>query len=127
MKLVSNYDTVTIQSDITIEDFRKVERYAPDALVLYKDKEPIYTITYEYEAAAELSNYGTTFNDCTESGKMFVTYGVRGTNTEEDLLEIFGMSLVHLKEIEAQVINALNGVDTTLNAVKGSIVINPTD
>ena len=120
MKVVKSYSALTICSDLTVEQIQQAEKFAPEALTLFKKVEnkkiPVFKIKFEPWANAELSEFGISFNAFNEDHKLYATLMCGGVANDEnrsaehqkqEILECCAKQLVQLKQIEEQVIAAL--------------------
>ena len=120
MKVVKSYSALTICSDLTVEQIKQAEKFAPEALTLFEKVEnkkiPVFKIKFEPWTGAELSEFGISFNAFNEDHKLYATLLCSGVanddnrsaeHQKQEILECFAKQLVQLKQIEEQVVAAL--------------------
>ena len=120
MKVVKSYSALTICSDLTVEQIQQAEKFAPEALTLFEKVEnkkiPVFKLKFDRWGDAELSAFGISFNAYNEDHKVYATLMCGGVASDENraaehqkqqILECFAKQLVQLKQIEEQVVAAL--------------------
>lgn len=120
MKVVKSYSALTICSDLTVEQIQQAEKFAPEALTLFEKVEnkkiPVFKLMFDRWGAAELSEFGISFNAFNEDHKVYATLLCSGVANDDnrsaerqkqEILECFAKQLVQLKQIEEQVVAAL--------------------
>ena len=120
MKVVKSYSALTICSDLTVEQIKQAEKFAPEALTLFEKVEskkiPVFKLKFDRWADPELSEFGISFNAFNEDHKVYATLLCSGVanddnrsaeHQKQEILECFAKQLVQLKQIEEQVIAAL--------------------
>lgn len=127
MFISTHYNTVTFESVLTLDQMRNLRRYNPDALVLKKDKEPIFAMDYTI-GEGSVNNNGIVLDSFKNDGKMFMTIDLYMADLNEEqkrkvIRDRFGVILAHAKEIEDQCIAALGAVEATLQSVENDIHI----
>jgi len=129
MKLTNNYNTVTISTDITYAQFLATKRYKPEALVLKKDKEPVFMIDTAKEGRGSASANGIALDGVTADGAMFLTINKPGLAAKSSaevksmVKDEFGMVLYNMSKIEKQVAAAATKTEQALNSVEEAISI----
>jgi len=129
MKLTNNYNTVTISTDITYAQFLATKRYKPEALVLKKDKEPVFMIDTAKEGRGSASANGIALDGVTADGAMFLTINKPGLATLSSaerramVKDEYGMILYNMAKIEKQVEAAAAKTEQALETVNDAIEI----
>ena len=95
--------SAVLVSDVTLEDWQKVEKYAPEALkIMDDDGDPLFKVQTG-SAGGSATQYGVSFGSHTnEGGKATVTV-VLGESVEDKVKavkDIMGKALLNLNEIE---------------------------
>ena len=129
MKLTNLNDTVVISTSLTRETIEKAKRYAPDSLLIYKDKTPVFAVSTARRSEGEISPCGIAFAQANADGTMFVSYNVpklAGMSADErksKMNDDYGLILFNLKKVEEQVAVALNLVAEDIATVSESVVV----
>lgn len=117
--------TATIVSAYTFEDFVKLEKYRPEALVL-EDYDGNVIFKVGTSCVGSVSDFGIGFADETfGNGKACVTVlgGDAYATAEEFVLEEVGTAINKLNKVEARIAGALDEVEAEINAIKDAIEI----
>lgn len=129
MFVTVNYNVVTFESSLTAEQLHAVKRYKPEALVLKKDKDPIFALEFNPCANGSVNGNGIVLDSTAATKKAFTSiqlYGIAGEPIDEKRAEIterFGVILAHANKVEEQCRAALEEVNATLESVADSIII----
>lgn len=123
-------DYITITSAITKEQFRKVERYAPEAAIM-KDEDGNEIFKIGFDAYADRpSKYGITYSSVGVNGKMFVQIpnSIQGdhTNTElerEVITDEFAGILAKTKLVEENILAVMGNIEQMEADMQSSISI----
>lgn len=116
-------------SGVKMEDYRKVERFAPEVLTL-KDEEgnPVFKVTTNHSGEGTFSEFGVEFSSAPDmKGYPIAVLNVRGADDIEELktviAEEFGMVVTNLAKIEALIPQALEEINANIAAAKAKIEI----
>lgn len=127
VKVVGNAAVVVSSADL--EDVKTLAKYRPESLMLYKgegkDKEPVFMVGTG-KGDGSINKNGAVFGSATTSdGKATITLRIpEGTEDVKAWVEeAIGVSILHLKKVEAQFAAALAEVKTEKKAVADSISI----
>ena len=129
MKLTNLNDTIVISTSLTRETIEKAKRYAPDSLIIFKDKAPVFAVNAASRGTGEISPCGIAFAQANADGTMFVSHNVpelAGMSTDErksKMNDAYGLILFNLKKVEEQVAVALNLVAEDIATVSESVVV----
>ena len=129
MKLTNLNDTVVISTSLTRETIEKAKHYAPDSLLIFKDKAPVFAVNAASRGTGEISPYGIAFAQANADGTMFVSHNVpelAGMSADErksKMNDDYGLILFNLKKVEEQVTSALNLVAEDIATVSESVVV----
>jgi len=105
--------SAVLVSDVTLEDWERVEKYAPEMLkIVDEEGEPLFCVKTA-TGGGSITKYGVSFGTYTnEGGKATVT--VLLDDEIEDKLQavkdIMGSALLDLNEIEKELPNVLNDI-----------------
>lgn len=124
-KLTIMGDTIQLTSDLTKEEVRRVENYAPDALKLFDNEgNEMFGIGI---GDASYSKYGVCFCSETAEGKIFMTTNNPVTDhsdADEErkaIVRYFAPILSKLQAVEDNVANAKNALDEIEEDVEASV------
>ena len=110
-------DTLTITSDITKEEYLKVERFAPEALKLKdEDGNEIFRVIYD-PFAKSCSENGIVFHSVNTEGKLFFTTDNVVTGIHEDLDAERAM----ITDRYASILTKINAVESVIKAVSNDV------
>ena len=117
---------VVITSAVKAEDIEKVAKYRPEALKLYADgengKEEVFRVGVG--SAGSLNKWGAEFNGVSLDGSGFATitlgHNFSGEDVKEKIADYFGVSILNLNKVEAQIPAALQEIE----AEKANIMAN---
>ena len=129
MKLTNLNDTIVISTSLTRETIEKAMHYAPDSLVIYKDKAAVFAVSPARRGGGEISPCGIAFAQANADGTMFVSHNIpelAGMSTYErkdKMNDAYGLILFNLKKVEEQVAVALNLVAEDIATVSESVVV----
>lgn len=117
---------VVLKSGIKLEDWQKVQKYQPNALVL-KDAEGNETFRVAIGAGSGyVSKLGVSFSDETSdpNGMADVTLVYQSTlPTPENVMELFGNSILSLNHIEGYIPEVIAEVDAELGEIMSNITV----
>lgn len=128
MFVTVNYNVVTFESSLTVDQLYAVKRYKPEALVLKQDKEPIFALEFN-PCNGSVNGNGIVLDCMAATKKAFTSIqlcGIAGEPIDEKRAEIterFGVILAHANKVEEQCRAALEEVNATLESVADSIII----
>ena len=129
MKLTNLNDTIVISTSLTRETIEKALRYAPDSLVVYKDRTAVFAVSTARRSEGEISPHGIAFAKSNADGTMFVSHNVcelAGESPDQRkalMNDAYGLILFNLKKVEEQVAVALNLAAEDINAIAESVVV----
>lgn len=116
MKVVKSYSALTICSDLTIEQIKQAQKFAPEALTLFEKvdgkKVPVFKLVCAPFEDASLDEFGIVLNKFDSAHKMYGTMlcvdpchdDNRSAEVQkQEILDNFAKQLVMLKQIEDQV------------------------
>ena len=120
VKVIEN--KILVESSITVEEFEKVQRYAPEALII-RDDEGDEFFAVMVEERSMVGDFGIAFN---KHGDKLIAWldmdKIEGPK-KKHIEEKYGMALSRLKEVEAKVAQCLNDVEAKISTVTDSIEI----
>lgn len=110
-----------ITSDIKLEDLKKLQAVAPEALILFKKETPIFRV-----AAGDcecLSPAGIVFNDATADGSATLIVAREGEITREMVMEELGDVFFKLQEVEDQVNGVLESINSKFDRIYSDVEV----
>lgn len=124
-KLSTMGDSIQLKSAITMDEFKSIRRYKPEALTLVNEaKEPYFTVTV---GDASASKYGVAFANTDDQGCLFLTM-MNPVSDHSDrvaerqlLIDKFALIMCNLKEVEANVKAAMEETKGIAESVEDSI------
>lgn len=130
MNAIVKYNALFIASKYNVATIEKVQKYYPDALVLYKgegeEREPVCAIAVGDMASA--NEYGIVFaNDSISEPRVaMMSVEVPATLESQDDIrawyrEKLGMTIVNCNKIEEQIATALTEINADENAMNSFI------
>lgn len=112
---------IVVTSVLKVEDIKRVARFAPKALKLVDgDKKEYFVVAVGSES---IGQYGVAFKEQNAEGFAQLTLMGKSEVTKKELAETYGHILNNLAKVEEQALDALAGVNETLEAVEDSIVV----
>lgn len=128
--IIAGY-AVVLQSTRTLEDIKKLEKYAPKSLYLYEEDEdgkklPIFKVATT-NGAGSVSKFGVCFGSVAHDGSGLATIteklpaGVG--DAKEWVADEYGVAVVQLNKIEETFDAALAEVDAAKAAVEANIEV----
>lgn len=124
-KITAIGGAVVITSTVKAEDIIKVAKYRPDALKLFggeDGKEEVFRIGVG--TAGSLNKFGAEFNGTSLDGSGYATitlgHNFSGEDVKEKIADYFGVSILNLNKVEAQIPAALQEIE----AEKANIIAN---
>lgn len=128
MFVTVNYNVVTFESSLTAKQLCDVKRYKPEALVLKKDKDPIFALDFN-PCSGSVNSNGIVLDCVAATDKAFMSIEICGIasspidDKRAEITERFGVILAHANKVEEQCRAALEEVNATLESVADSIII----
>lgn len=115
-------DVVHVISDLKLETIKQIRKYRPKALSLYEEvdgkKVPVFSIGVTSLPGGTINDAGITFADrATSEGNAVVTMRMTEGTTMDDVKDVIGVPMLHLKKLEA----ALGAVEREIEAEKAQI------
>ena len=129
MKLTNLNDTIVISTSLTRETIEKAKRYAPESLVVFKDKAPIFAVNVASRSSGEVSPHGIAFAQSNADGTMFASHnvpelaGMPADERKNKMNDVYGLILFNLKKVEEQATSALNLVAEDIATVSESVIV----
>lgn len=134
MKATVKYNNIFVTSAYSIETLKKVKKFRPDALVLYKgkgkdkDKEPVCAIGVSGSASA--NEMGVTFAKDSVTTPCVATMNIELPNGKTTAAEInefirekLGLAIVNCTKIEEQIAEAMTSIAADEAAMDAAITI----
>ena len=124
-------DFITITSAITKDQFKKVERYAPEAAIMKdEDGNEIFRIGFNVCSVDRPSKYGITYSSVGVDGKMFVQIPntIQGDHTNielerETITNEFAAILAKTKLVEDNILTVMGSIEQMEADMQSSISI----
>ncbi len=132
-KITTVGDAVVLTSDVKLEDIKTLEKYKPEALRLYKDdengkKECVFTVGTT-KGTGGLNALGALFSNTALDGSGRATFtckvpeGATPENVKEKIAEMVGTGIISLKQVEAQIPEALAAVKAEKDDIMANISV----
>lgn len=132
MKAIVKFNNLFITSNYNIETLQKVEKFRPDALVLYKgegkEKEPVCAIGVSRNASANAM--GVTFAKDSVTSPKVATMSIElpagltdATKINAWVRDILGLAIVNCNKIEDQIAAAMTEINADEAAMNAAITI----
>lgn len=127
MKIRNVENLINVTLDMSFEDAMKVQKFAPEAMMLKDDNEnQIFKVCIKdgsrYEPMGDLCEFAAEFVKVRE--KPTIWFGIDDIakdDVEEYIVEHQGMSLAKIKKVEEQMTAALADVDTEVGTIRDAI------
>lgn len=121
VKVIEN--KMLIESGITIDDFDKVRRYAPEALVIVNEetKDEIFKVTRS--GKSNITDYAAIFERSGDKLVAWLDVCGKPDDMKEYIEEVYGMTLARIREVEVAVNHALKSVKDKIKTIEDSIEI----
>ena len=124
-------EAVVITSEAKLADIEKIEKYAPEALILYSDgeeKEPLFAVGTTQKRTGRFSQSGIEFGGCDGQGHAQVTLGYAGPSGTDDevkaaIADSMGAAVVMLAKLEEPFPAVLEKIDADIAEILASIEI----
>lgn len=126
-KIIIAGDAVVVESAFTLEEIKTLEKYRPNALVLFEADGKTERFKVNTNSVGSISQYGVSFNSSSknEGHKAIVTLGL--SPSVEDVTayveNVIGVSILYLNEVERQFADALAEVSEEKARIRDSITI----
>lgn len=129
-KIIIAGEAVVVASTVKLEDYRKVAKYRPKALVLMggeDGKEPVFRVGVT-NGEGSISKYGVEFNGTTHDEDKFASITVvapcAGNGDIKDAVaDCIGPAVMQLNKIEAAVPDVLAEIDAEKAEIMENITI----
>lgn len=122
MKIKVIENKILVESSVTVEEFEKVQRYAPEALIIRDDEgDEIFAVMIEEHSMVD--DIGVAFNKHGNKLIAWLHMAKAEGPKKKYIEETYGMALSRLKEVEAKVAQCLNDVQAKISTVTDSIEI----
>lgn len=119
-----------IESAMKLADLKKIAKYRPEALTLYKgegrDKEPEFTISNMFAGTGNIGTFGACFGtQATESGNATIVMVVPDnvTDAKEWAKDTIGVAILKLNELESTLNVTMNLIDDEIDAIESNITV----
>lgn len=128
-KVIVAGDAVVVQSKVTLEDIKTVQKYAPDVLVLKDDDgEPYFKVGIARNGVGKISTYGAEFAGETHDEHKFATItmvcnGGEPEEVKEGIADTIGKALMNLSQVETLIPQALGKIADEKEAIFNKIEI----
>lgn len=121
-------DALVVESAVTLEALKKVEKYRPAKLYLYADdgKTPVYRVATT-NGEGTINANGASF--CGKSrdgeGKATITMNIPNNvqGVEDYIEDTIGASILRLSEVEAGLADVISEIESERQAVRASITV----
>lgn len=114
-----------ITSGLTAEQIKRYKQFHPEALTMYDDDdEPVFMIGYDEDTPGSINGNGALFGPaCDAEGHATITIGLDPAceDKEKEVYEKLGRALLHLDDIEAQLIEGIAKLDEEEAEIKSKI------
>lgn len=115
-----------VKSTLTPEDIKRIKKFHPEALVMEdEDGDPVFAIDIDETMPGSINNNGACFGGATSTdGKATITIVLdpEAEDTTELVYERLGRALMHLKDMEEQITEALPELETEEREIRSMIV-----
>lgn len=119
-----------VESGAELETIKKVAKYRPEALSLFKgtgkDKEEVFRVAAAKAGTGSINQYGASYGTATNAdGKATITILIPDgtTDAKKFVMEKVGPAILNLNKVEAQFEGAIDEIDAELAAIEGNIAI----
>ena len=125
-------EAVVVTSGVTLENWKKVEKYRPKALTLYggeDGKEPIFGVgVSRSDCSGSVTTYGVEFAPTTHNAESFATVtmlfaGDAGSDIKEEVADRIGPAVLQLNKVEEAIPAVLTEIEAEKATIMESIVI----
>ena len=136
MKVVKSYSALTICSDLTIEQIKQAQKFAPEALTLFEKvdgkKIPVFKLVYSIFDDARIDDFSIVLNKFDNEHKMYGTMlcvdpchdDNRAAEVQkQEILDNFAKQLVMLKKIEDQVAEILEEKADLIESIEDCVEV----
>lgn len=125
MAKVKNVGTALhIVSEISLENFKKLRNFKPEALELRdKDGNTFFVVDVEQNNGG-ISSFGITFDE-TKDGKLAITFidSELPNDKKEYIAATYGKAIANLIQLEKQVAEEVKGYDKFIKEVEASVEV----
>ena len=128
MKVRKIENLIGFALDVNVDDFEKVKKYKPEALRLFDEEENcVFAVegvkgNYCGSCMGEVNDFSAVFIEVGE--KLLIWMAVPCNHledTQEFVLEEYGMSIAKIKQVEEQVAKAVEAANAEVEAIKDVI------
>ena len=119
-------NSYVLTSAFTKADLEKVKKYRPSALIITdpKTEEPLFKADI---GSSSVSDHGVCFGGVSNDAAKLATATLSIPSDVEDakayVLDVVGLALVHLKNVEAEVDKVLEEIRAGLSAIEDDITV----
>lgn len=128
MKVKICGSAMVVESSIKFDDIKAIEKYCPDALILYKgegaEREQEFRIC---TGPGSINKYGISFEGKSRDGNGFATFTVPLPSNCNDVKsyvsDTYGASLLKLSKLEREVPGVIEGLAAQRDAIESAIEV----
>ena len=121
---------LVVTSSLKLEDIKLIEKYRPEALTLYQEKDgklvKIFKIMTDEEGAGSLSENGACFGPTASpegNARLTMFCGALEGDAEAAFIDQFGAAILRLNDLEAALVDQTEAIRAEHELIKSSIVI----
>ena len=121
---------MVVESDAKLADIKKLAKYRPDALKLFKGegngKELIFKVGAAAQGAGTINQYGASFGvNTTADGKATITAMIPDgvSDPKAWVMDQVGVAILNLNKVEAQFAAAIADIDAEIAAINENIAV----
>ncbi len=130
-KITISGEAVVVTSSVKLEDYEKVAKYRPDALVLKggeDGKEPIFRVGVVRSGAGSIGKYGAEFATATHDDEKLACItmlftGSSDADIKETVADEIGAAVLNLNKLEATIPAVLSEIKAEKDRILASITV----
>lgn len=119
-------NALVVTTAITYEDLMTTKKYRPEALVLYKDKEPIFNMDVSKDPNGAINSFGACFGSRVDAdGHATITVQIpeNVTDIRSWAEDYAGRAMLNVNKIECQLFEAMPDISNERQAISEAIIV----
>lgn len=127
-KIKVNGAAAVVRSDVRLEDYKKIEKYRPQKLVLVdENQEPVFSVKTA-QGMGSIGKYGAVFGEVTDGAEKYATITLVeengfGEDAKHAITEKVGAAILNLNKIEARVPEIIREINAELAEIESNIEV----
>lgn len=129
-KIVIAGDAVVVTSELTLEDYRTIEKYRPETLIVKggeTGREPVFRVGTTKQTG-EINQYGASFGAESHDGNRLATITLigladNGADIKEAVADKLGKAIIQLNKLEETLPDVLAEIQAEKTTIMSNITV----